>query len=149
MKTDPSISMDGILEPLHTPPTIFLTAPTALKYISAARLPYCHIVTCILYFKISEFSCHNWTPIVQGFSLKHSWALAYLHRLFAWSQGCFFRQIFLNNFLRSYIFPLLLMSGTIRDYLPCLNFPGRYETVSRTQLSKEHSGDLTRPVDCD
>lgn len=40
-----------------------------------------------------------------------------------------------------------LMSVDIRQSLTCLRYPSRFETVSRTQLSKEHSGDLTRPID--
>ena len=40
-----------------------------------------------------------------------------------------------------------LMSVDLRQSLTCLRYPSRFETVSRTQLSKEHSGDLTRPID--
>lgn len=40
-----------------------------------------------------------------------------------------------------------LMSVDIRQSLTCLRYPSRFEALSRTQLSKEHSGDLTRPID--
>ena len=40
-----------------------------------------------------------------------------------------------------------LMSVDIRQSLACLRYPSRFETVSRTQLSKEHSGDSIRPLD--
>jgi len=40
-----------------------------------------------------------------------------------------------------------LMSVDIRQSLHCLRFPSRYETVSRTQLSKQHTGDSTRPAE--
>jgi len=40
-----------------------------------------------------------------------------------------------------------LMSVDIRQSLHCLRFPSRYETVSRSQLSKQHTGDSTRPAE--
>lgn len=40
-----------------------------------------------------------------------------------------------------------LMSVDTRQSLTCLRYPSRFETVSRTQLSKAHTGDSTRPLD--
>lgn len=37
-----------------------------------------------------------------------------------------------------------LMSVDIRQSLNCLRLPSRYESVSRSQLSKQHTGDSTR-----
>lgn len=42
-----------------------------------------------------------------------------------------------------------LMSVAIRESLNCLRFPSRYETVSRAQLSKQHTGDSIRPASLD
>jgi hypothetical protein len=41
----------------------------------------------------------------------------------------------------------LLMSVDIRQSLTSLRFPSRVETVSRSQLSKVHTGDSTRPAE--
>lgn len=40
-----------------------------------------------------------------------------------------------------------LMSVDRRQSFTCLRYPSRSETVSRTQLSKVHTGDLNRPID--
>lgn len=40
-----------------------------------------------------------------------------------------------------------LMSFDIRQSLNCLRFPSRYITVSRTQLSKQYTGEETRPAE--
>jgi hypothetical protein len=40
-----------------------------------------------------------------------------------------------------------LMSVDIRQALTSLRFPKRVETVSRSQLSKVHTGDSTRPAE--
>ena len=40
-----------------------------------------------------------------------------------------------------------LMSVEARQSLNCLRYPSRFETVSRSQLSKVHTGDSTRPID--
>jgi hypothetical protein len=40
-----------------------------------------------------------------------------------------------------------LMSVDIRQSLHCLRFPCRYESISKSQLSKAHTGDSTRPAE--
>lgn len=40
-----------------------------------------------------------------------------------------------------------LMSVDRRHCLICLRYPARYQTVSRSQLSKAHTGDSNRPID--
>lgn len=40
-----------------------------------------------------------------------------------------------------------LMSVDIRQSLHCLRFPSRYETVSRSQLSRQHTSENTRPAE--
>jgi len=42
---------------------------------------------------------------------------------------------------------LLLMSVDIRQALTSLRFPSRVESVSRSQLSRVHTGDSTRPAE--
>jgi hypothetical protein len=57
-------------------------------------------------------------------------------------------QISLHSFLlQLYHINVRLMSVDARQSLNCLRYPSRFETVSRSQLSKVHTGDLTRPID--
>lgn len=56
------------------------------------------------------------------------------------------QTIFFSPSLKEEQFPPS-MSVDTRQSLNCLRFPSRFETVSRSQLSKVHTGDLTRPID--
>jgi hypothetical protein len=55
--------------------------------------------------------------------------------------------IFPYNHFKEHLDTTTLMSVDIRQSLNCLRFPSRYESISRTQLSKQHTGDSTREAE--
>jgi hypothetical protein len=62
----------------------------------------------------------------------------------AWSVTIRTPPILLHKVISS---NLLLMSVDIRQACTSLRYPSRVETVSRSQLSKVHTGDTTRPAE--
>ena len=93
----------------------------------------------ILYICTSVAIANNSTVVLFYTSLFFCW---FQHSTFASKHP---HYIPYNHF--GYQINSALMSVEARQCLYCLRYPSRFETVATSQLSKVHTGELTRPID--
>ena len=145
---------------LLTPPTSYNLSSSACKVLF---LPFQGIETTVhnsggrLWIAVPGITVNTHIHLTQQYHFTLHIALPF-HCL-PWSLQCLIRSLFkiisVHRLVSDTPSPLCfknptiiaLMSVDTRQSLTCLRYPSRFETVSRTQLSKEHCGDLTRPID--